>query len=664
MARPILKIVTIGLFLLGLAACNDQSEIHPGILSELKKLENDNLDSTERKRILDKAYQDLPHLHGDSLKKKVLLNISLEYLKSRDSIGFRTTNYEAQQIAIAMGDSTSLAKTYWDFSVFYLRYEAKDSAYYYFNKAKNIHSSLGNQRQAGLLLLNMAIIQKNIRDYTGSEVNTIKAISLLKLLEEYPYLYRAYNNLGILYQELEEYDKSLDYYLIAEEYLGKAGMENYHPLLWNNIGVMFKNSGQYDQAALYFNKALTYDLNLLEEDPYIYAMSLDNQAHNQFKSGDTQDLLPQFQKALAIRKKNNIIGGVVVSNLHLAEYSLFKNDTISAIQHASKAKELAIKAQAQRDVLAALSILSKADKKNSTEHLKSYIEISQKLHEKERNTRNKFARIQYETEGYIAQTEKLSERISFITVVSVGAVAIFILGIIIIRQNAKNKEMKLVQQKQEANRQVLDLIFEQRKKIEEGREKEKTRIARELHDGILGKLFGVRLNLDLMNEDTDPENGEKRSKYINEIQNIESEIRMLSHELSNTASINTDYVSILKEFVEQQKHQTNFLLEIETGLDFEKIEANTKLHLFRIIQESVRNIQKHAEATNATISLWQEKKHLHLVIEDNGKGFDHPPKKPGIGLKNIRERTKEMNGHLKMNSEPGKGLKIKINIPI
>src|SRR5690606_32442390 len=228
-----------------------------------------------------------------------LLDISYQYYKLGDSINFRRTNREARNLSQNLNDSSAVALTYWNLAGFYHSRNVEDSAYYSFHKAQKIYASLGNQYLSARVLLNMAIIQKNIQDYTGSEATTIQAISLLEPLKKPKHLYRAYNNLGIIHKELEEYDKSFSYYKIAEEYLKKADEENLLPGLWNNIGVMHKKNGQYDEAARYFDKALVFDEQLSQTDSELYAMLLDNQAHNQFKSGDIQGILPQYRKALA-----------------------------------------------------------------------------------------------------------------------------------------------------------------------------------------------------------------------------------------------------------------------------------------------------------------------------------------------------------------------------
>jgi len=580
-----------------------------------------------------------------------LLDISYQYYKLGDSINFRRTNREARNLSQNLNDSSAVALTYWNLAGFYHSRNVEDSAYYSFHKAQKIYASLGNQYLSARVLLNMAIIQKNIQDYTGSEATTIQAISLLEPLKKPKHLYRAYNNLGIIHKELEEYDKSFSYYKIAEEYLKKADEENLLPGLWNNIGVMHKKNGQYDEAARYFDKALVFDEQLSQTDSELYAMLLDNQAHNQFKSGDIQGILPQYRKALAIRKEHKIIPGIIVNRLHLAEYFLQATDTTAAVQNAIHAKELSDQTLNAKYLLASVLFLSKATSDSSLLYAQKYIHINDSLQKRERATRNKFARIRYETAGYIAKTERLRERVKRISLIGIAGGIILILLVVIQRQRSKNKELVLIQEKN--------------KKFEEGKEKEKHRISRELHDGVLAKLFGVTMSLDVLNNIDDARAKRKRAEGIEEIRSISEEIRLLSHELSETSLTAVDYKMLLEDFIEQQNQkETRFSLKIDPAIVWESIGDDIKVNLYRIMQEGVQNIHKHAKATKTLISFKINKGKLALIIKDNGRGFAPNNAKNGIGLKNIQNRVESLGGELEITSEDSKGSQLKISISI
>lgn len=630
-----------------------EAGIHQSILNDLQKIASQKLDKKERIAIISKAHQSVSGIRNDSMRNELLLDISYQYYKLNDSLNFRKTNKKARELSWVLKDSSAVALTYWNLASFFHAGNIEDSAYYSFHKAQKIYAAVDDRYLSARVLLNMAIIQKNIKDYTGSEITTIEVISLLEPLENYLHLYRAYNNLGIVYKELGEYDKSLSYYKMAEKYLREADEKHLLPGLWNNIGVMHTKSKQYKKAQQYFDRALVYTKQLYQTDPELYAMLLDNHAYNRFQSNDTIGTLPQFKKSLVIREKQDIVPGIIISKLRLAEYYLKAKDTVSAIQNVSSAKTLAEETLNARDLLASLMLLSKATTDSSLFYTNEYIRINDSLQRRERTTRNKFARIRYETAGYIAQTERLNERLMRISLIGITGGVILILLVVIQRQRSKNKELILIQEKH--------------KRFEEGKEKEKQRISRELHDGVLAKLFGVTMSLDVLNDANDVEAKKKRAKGIEAIKTISEEVRLLSHELSKSSLMSTDYGLVLTDFVEQQPQKgTKFQLKIDPAINWEKMDGDIKMNMYRILQEGVQNIHKHARAKAVLIEFKIVNEKLTLSIRDNGKGFEPEKERHGIGLKNIKDRVKSLEGKLEIFSADSieQGTQLKISIPI
>jgi signal transduction histidine kinase len=209
-------------------------------------------------------------------------------------------------------------------------------------------------------------------------------------------------------------------------------------------------------------------------------------------------------------------------------------------------------------------------------------------------------------------------------------------------------------------------MLSQQDKIDEARSIEKKRISEELHDGILGRLFGTRLSLDSLNLSTSPEAIKTREGYIVELKNIEQEIRKVSHELNTDFVSGSGYEDIIATLVETQSDAYGFKsdINIEGDIVWEDIPNKTKIHIYRIIQESLQNIYKHANATHVEISFKLKNNVICLFITDNGAGFDVNKAKKGIGLKNMTSRVKEIQGDLEITSEKQVGTSILIKIPI
>src|SRR5690606_3585270 len=128
----------------------------------------------------------------------------------------------------------------------------------------------------------------------------------------------------------------------------------------------------------------------------------------------------------------------------------------------------------------------------------------------------------------------------------------------------------------------------------------------------------------------------------------------------------SNYISIIKSLLETQTkaYKLTYVLRNDDNIDWDGITNKTKIHYYRIIQESLQNIYKHANATEVHISFNQINNVICLTISDNGIGFDVNKARKGIGLKNIYSRVKEINGELDLKSTRDSGTELTIKAPI
>ena len=194
------------------------------------------------------------------------------------------------------------------------------------------------------------------------------------------------------------------------------------------------------------------------------------------------------------------------------------------------------------------------------------------------------------------------------------------------------------------------------------KEHEKAKIAKELHDGIMNKIYGIRMNLGFMNAKIDEKIIKKRREYIDELQNIENEIRTISHDLTYTSFFDRiDFICLLNNLIENHQNiiDTEFKFESDPNIEWVLIPNIYKINIYRIIQEAILNVSKYAHAKNCKINI-NLHDFLELNIKDDGEGFNLNNKNKGIGLKNLNERVKSLNGHFKISSSKGKGTEINI----
>ncbi|MCL6293925.1 ATP-binding protein [Jejuia spongiicola] len=568
-------------------------------------------------------------------------------------------------------DSLLIADTHYEIGEHY-RSKAllTDSAYYHYEKAEKIYKSLRNKFGIASALYRIASIQRNEKDYLGSEVNSFEAISLLDELDETYNVNEKksflYNNLGIVFNELEQFDKSLEYHNYSLEIkrslkgIDKSKIDN----SLNNIAFVYKNLKQYDIAIDYYDEILL-NKNLIKERPDFYALVLDNYAHTLYLSNKLERLPELYFDALKITDSVNPKGyNSIIINQHLAEYYNNFNDKVSAKYYAYKAKNIA-KEYHNDDLLKSLQLLSKIEEGNvAVKHLKEYVKLSDSLYKSERLIRNKSARIRFETDKIEQENVRIARERMWLFIISVTLIITSFLVYLVITQRNKNKELKFIQQQQETNEEIYNLMLSQQDNIEEARTLEKKRISEELHDGVLGRLFGTRLSLDSLNMGTNAEAINTRSQYISELKTIEDDIRKVSHELNTDFVSGSGFVDIIKTLVETQTKAYGFDYELKTNddINWEEASNKTKIHIYRIIQESLQNIYKHANATLVKISFQVKNNVFCLKINDNGSGFDVNKAKRGIGLKNINSRVEEIKGDLSINSELNKGTTITIKV--
>ena len=546
-----------------------------------------------------------------------------------------------------------------------------DSSYFYFQKAEKVFKKLGYKYETAVTLYGIAVIQTYDKDYTGSEVTSFEAISLLEKLSPTNKVRRhrafIYNNLGLVFDELELFEESINYF--KESLKIKNSLEGDYKrsigLTLNNLIKVYRRSGQFDLAKNSYNQIFS-DKELIKNHPDVYVLALGNYAKTLFLAKDFNQLPYLYHKALRITDSINDSYNSIILYQHLAEYHQSKLNIDSAKHYAYKAKNIA-EAYNNDDLLKSLLLLSKIEEGSAaTEHLKAYVKLNDSLQKNERSVRNKFARIRFET-GIIEQENiKITKERLWLFIISVIVILASFLIYLIISQRNKNKELKFIQKQQETNEEIYNLMLSQNESIEEARTQEKKRISEELHDGVLGRLFGTRLSLDSLNMSNSEESIKTRSEYINGLKTIEEDIRKVSHELNTDFVSGSGFIDIIKTLVETQTIAYNIKYELnyDDDINWDSVINKKKIHIYRIIQETLHNIYKHANATKVNISFKLKNNVICLTILDDGSGFDVNKTKTGIGLKNINSRIKDINGTINISSDKAVGTKVTIEVPI
>lgn len=586
-----------------------------------------------------------------------------------DSIKNSVLNFKIQ-------DSILLANAHFNIGELYRYSFIGDSAYFHYHQAQKIYKTQKEDYKLAKTLYGIAVVLKNEKDLTASELVSIQAISILESLKQTNDVKETrsflYNNLGLVFGELEQYEESIFYYKKAIDL--KANLKgDYRSSIYfskNNLALSYNKSGQYDLALMLYNEILS-NLDFIKElkdtRPDRYALILDNYANTLYLSKKYDRLPELYFKALQITDSVNPKGyNSIIINQHLAEFYKHKSNMNLARYYANQAKDIAEQYH-NDELLSSLLLLSQIETgDNAAKHLQAYIKLSDSLQKNERSLRNKFARIQFETEQIEQENVQIAKERMWLFVISVTLIISSFLLYLVITQRNKNRQLQLVQKQQEANEEIYNLMLSQNEKIEEARTLEKKRISQELHDGVLGRLFGTRLSLDSLNFNNTPEAIQTRGQYIDELKNIEQDIRKVSHELNTDFVSGAGFIDIIKTLIETQTilYKLDYKLDYDSVINWDELSNKTKIHMYRIVQESLHNIHKHANATRVDISFTLKNNVICLAIKDDGSGFDVSKSRAGIGLKNMRSRMNEINGSIDIESGKNNGTQIKIEVPI
>lgn len=565
-------------------------------------------------------------------------------------------------------DTLIIAKAYRCLGSFYKNIGVNDSSFYFYIKAKNIYKKLNKEDDYNHIIFFESIVKYNISDYIGSDLSLRKAYIYFKKNNNLERLNPICTQLGLTNNELKDYEKAVEYFKESLKITTISNDKYLKSLCYNNLGLAYNNSKEYRKAIDNFNLALR-NKSIQKDDPELYGHLLDNLGFSYLKLGSNTNLPQLFYKSLKIRDSLGHAPAIIVSNNHLSEYFVLKKDTIKALYFAKKALNIAIHSKDPHNMVLALKQASIVDKKNSPKYSEDYIRISDSLQFEQLKNKDRFARIELETDELRQQNTQLSEQNR--DILNYFAIAIVFGGFLFFArfQRLRARELALKQTQQQANEEIYRLIISHQNQLEEGRDLEKKRISKELHDGVLGRLFGLRLNLDGLNKFDDEETKQLRLDYLNELKVIEQDLREISHELSreNLVLIN-NFVAIINNLLEEQskinKAKINTL--ISDKIDWENVSNTIKINLYRILQESLQNINKHAEAKKINIIFNKDSKgNLIFSVEDDGKGYNTNGKKTkGIGMNNIVERVHQCQGKIDIKSQIGKGTKIIITFPL
>ena len=451
---------------------------------------------------------------------------------------------------------------------------------------------------------NFGVLYGNMNNYKKAEEYKIKTIALARKIKDTFLIASGSLNLGTIYAQTKRLDEAYEQYMIVKSLSKSFKSDRINHHLYKNLARYYSEKDDMNaclENALIAKKHLKYSKSKPEKAYFDAFLGTIYQELKIYDKAETH-LLRSLKLSEEIESET-----LQLNSLNpLAEIFASKKEYKKAYNYANKYYKLNEKTRSTSNN----KIVTELDTKYQTEKKDKEI-AQQNLQLQQQQTQNNYMK---------------------------GIALFLLLGSILawlfFKQRQKRKNQEIVTLKREHQIQTLETLIE-------GEEKERFRIAKELHDGVNGDLSAIKFKLSTLLE----MNNNVINEAITMIDNSCSQVRAISHNLVPPSLENFNLLEAVEEFCQKTDDlHTEKITFQHLGDDIVKLSKKEEINSYRIIQELVSNSLKHAKATTIDVQLSCRNNILQITVEDNGIGFDEKVKKSdGIGLSNIQSRVDYLN---------------------
>jgi signal transduction histidine kinase len=523
----------------------------------------------------------------------------------------------------------------------------------------------------------------------------------------------AYNNLGNEYHYLGKLDLAASNYIQALKIAELQDSIRLQQKFSNNLASVFLELREKKRSLLFAKKS--YELALKTKDPYSIAGSLVNLANaetinNHFdqaisylanlikiaekldditylldayiNSGHVATEQKEYEDALGFyQKAEQKLGGEsnpdyeMYINWGLAQSYYYLNSFPKANQYITKSIKTGESIQAMNELTQMYMLAAEINESTSQHKLalgfrKKYEKLQDSLVSAETRDNINKLEIEYQTSQkekalaeqklIIAKNEvELRRKNQYIlSAVLVIVVLLFVaaFAFLIYKQKQKAVAERMTILEKEKKVQVLEAMMS-------GEEKERSRLAKELHDGIGGILSATKMHLSILkNENQVPERAPKFESTLGMLDSAFKEIRSIAHNLAPEILLKNGLNKALMLYCDRITNE-QLSVEFYSVGEIPRLQHNYELIIYRIVQELMNNIIKHSQATNAYVQLSNHDSFMTITVEDNGIGMEKSESN-GIGMDNLRSRVESLKGEFTISSQKGKGTTCYVEVDI
>jgi len=591
----------------------------------------------------------------DSFKVQIVLLLiflsSFSYGQENTSISFKQVDslfkIEAYDLVskideneIVCNGNIELAKLYFIIGKSYENLNHEDKALSYYKKALKIFEEEQDLESIAKINLEIYLLidsQNNLDTNKDNYLNAIYKYALTSKSKKW--LASYYTNYGVEKLKSSKGDSAKFYFLKALQLAEELDSTEMQTNISINIGSTFSRKFQnQDSAIFYYHNALNiyYSDTIVSKNLNTEFYIFNNLGNAYRRKKDYKRALEYYGKAekLELPKLNRKSKKILYSNMDATYYYM-------------------------------------EDWYNAYDYLYKYDSIKDIINLKEQNSTIANIEEKYDNEKLRADNlESEAKRIQNRNLLF-GSLGVLLFGgitFLLVQKNTKRKQ-KLAEQEKEIESQKLATVLKEQEltaidAMIEGQEKERQRIANDLHDDLGGLMATVKLHFNALKDKDSPELFEKTNTLIEEAY---QKVRTVAHAKNSGVIAKQGLLKAVENMAEKISASNKIQIDvIDHGLD-NRLENSLELTLFRIIQELITNVIKHAEATEVTIHLTNHDDTINIMVEDNGKGFNPnqvTKTNKGMGISSIDKRVEHLDGKLTIESEKDKGTTVIIDIPI
>lgn len=515
---------------------------------------------------------------------------------------------------------------------------------------------------------------KHVGDYPKSLKNLLTALKMAEKVKDSVMIGGMYANLGQLYLQKDELKQANIYLVNAINYLQNNKKSPHYLIAIHTMANLQGMSGNIEEALKIDEEGLKL-CSLLKSDN-LKATFLDNKANCFMFSNRLDSARYYFNACLKLDLISKNEKQISDSYANLAQLAVFSKNPSEVISFAEKSITTAEKVNYNPGILKAYKLLidfykERSDFKNAYEYTEKYNSVYKNLINERKEIAAAEFKTVYETEkkekelliskNKIAQNElEIKKKNTQFQILSLVLVALIAIGYLVYRQQ------KLKQKQQEQEFQLKSAI----KEIETQNQLHEQRlsISRDLHDNIGAQLTFVISSVDNLkfgNQISD-------SKIVNQLTKISDFTKSTIIELRDTIwAMNKneftfdDLRSRIFNFIEKAKsakEEVQFKFNVDSQLSDKKFTSLVGINVYRTIQEAINNAMKYAEAQNIVVEVEKINSQIKITIQDDGKGFDLDSVDLGNGIQNMKKRIADVQGQLKIESQPNQGTTITLFI--